>query len=307
MNLSIGYCTYKKLLRNKRYCFAKAKTDQLIVSKSQNAKEYWKLLKQAANLKTKCSIDAKRFSEYFKAISDPNDRFYQPDEDILYFNERYAQGELQVMFEELNLPISIGEIKKGISQLRNGASAGPDLLLNEFLKNGTNSLLTYLHCLFNKMYDIGYFPEQWTEGHIIPIFKKGDTNDVTNYRGITLLSTVGKLFTRILNNRLNSWAEDYDIYVEAQAGFRRGMGTTDNIFILNNLITHSLNNNQRLYCAFVDFTKAFDFVVRDILWFKLIRLGVRGKMLNIIKSIYSRVKSRVKHDNTLSEPFTCDI
>ena len=233
--------------------------------------------------------------------------FYQPDEDILYFNERYAQGELQVMFEELNLPISIGEIKKGISQLRNGASAGPDLLLNEFLKNGTNSLLTYLHCLFNKMYDIGYFPEQWTEGHIIPIFKKGDTNDVSNYRGITLLSTVGKLFTRILNNRLNSWAEDYDIYVEAQAGFRRGMGTTDNIFILNNLITHSLNNNQRLYCAFVDFTKAFDFVVRDILWFKLIRLGVRGKMLNIIKSIYSRVKSRVKHDNTLSEPFTCDI
>ena len=121
------------------------------------------------------------------------------------------------------------------------------------------------------------------------------------------MSTVGKLFTIILNNRLNSWAEDYDIYVEAQAGFRRGMGTTDNSFILNNLITHSLNNNQRLYCAFVDFTKAFDFVVRDILWFKLIRLGVRGKMVNIIKSIYSRVKSRVKHDNTLSEPFTCDI
>ena len=66
------------------------------------------------------------------------------------------------MFEELNLAISLDEIKKGISQLRNGASAGPDLLLNEFLKNGTNALLTYLHCLFDKMYDIGYFPEQWT-------------------------------------------------------------------------------------------------------------------------------------------------
>ena len=51
----------------------------------------------------------------------------------------------------------------------------------------------------------------------------------------------------------------------------------------------------------------FDFVVRDILWFKLIRLGVRGRMLNIIKSIYSCVKSRVKHDNTLSELFTCNI
>ena len=53
--------------------------------------------------------------------------------------------------------------------------------------------------------------------------------------------------------------------------------------------------------------KAFDLVVRDILWFQLIKLGVRGKMLNIIKSIYNSVKSRVKHDNTLSESFTCNI
>ena len=211
------------------------------------------------------------------------------------------------MFEELNLPISFEEIKKGVSQLRNGASAGPDLFLNEFLKKGTNGLLSYIHDLFNKLYEIGYFPESWTEGHIIPIFKKGDKNEASNYRGITLLSIIGKLFTRILNSRLNTWAEEYNIYVEAQAGFRKGMGTTDSIFILNSLITHSINQNERLYCAFVDFTKAFDFVVRDILWFKLIRLGVRGKMLNIIKSIYSSVKSRVKHDNTLSEPFTCNI
>ncbi|MCG8046233.1 MAG: reverse transcriptase family protein, partial [Candidatus Thiodiazotropha endolucinida] len=157
------------------------------------------------------------------------------------------------------------------------------------------------------LYEMGYFPESWTEGHIIPIFKKGDRNDVSNYRGITLLSIVGKLFTRILNNRLIDWAEEYNIYVEAQAGFRKNMGTTDNIFILNNLITHCINSNERLYCAFVDFTKAFDFVVRDILWFKLLKLGIRGKMLDIIKSIYSSVNSRVKQNNTLSEPFECNI
>ena len=85
------------------------------------------------------------------------------------------------------------------------------------------------------------------------------------------------------------------------------MGTTDNIFILNNLITHCLNKNERLFCAFVDFTKAFDFIVRDVLWFKLIKLGVRGKLLDIIKSIYTSVKSRVKYENFLSEPFECNI
>ena len=59
-----------------------------------------------------------------------------------------------------------------------------------------------------------------------------------NHRGITLLSTLGKLFTRVLNNRLNEWAEKYRIYCKAQAGFRQNKGTIDNFFVLNSLITH---------------------------------------------------------------------
>lgn len=191
--------------------------------------------------------------------------------------------------------------------MRNRASAGPDLYINEFFKNGSDVLLNYIHTLFNKVFEVGYFPEIWSEGFIVPIFKKGDKNEVSNYRGITLLSTVGKLFTRILNNRLNSWAEEYNIYIEAQAGFRTNMSTIDNIFILNALISHNLNSNTHLYCAFIDFTKAFDYVVRNILWYKLIKEGVRGKILDIIKSMYNAVKSKVKHENALSEAFTCNI
>ena len=181
------------------------------------------------------------------------------------------------------------------------------MLLNEFFKNGLETLVIYLHKLFNKLFQIGYFPENWSEGFIVPIFKKGDMNEVSNYRGITLLSTLGKLFTRILNNRLNKWAEEYNVYIEAQAGFRKHMSTIDNIFVLNGLITHCINNNEYLYCCFVDFTKAFEYVERDILWYKLIKIGVRGRMLDIIKLIYTSVKSRVKNNNILSESFSCDI
>ena len=235
------------------------------------------------------------------------DRFYQVDDDILYFNERYVRGEFQTMFNELNTEISFPELLSAIKQLRNGASRGPDLLLNEFFKKGTDVLVHYLHELFNKLFQMGYFPEKWSEGFIVPIFKKGDINDVSNYRGITLLSTVGKLFTRILNNRLNKWAEEYSIYIEAQAGFRKLMSTVDNIFVLNGLITHCLNNNDYLYCCFVDFTKAFDYIDREILWYKLIKIGVRWEMLNIIQSIYSTFKSKVKNINILSEAFACNI
>ena len=71
-----------------------------------------------------------------------------------------------------------------------------------------------------------------------------------------MLSVVGKLFTSILNNRLNDWAENYNVYIEAQAGFRKGMCTTDNIFILHGLISHCININEKLFSAFVDFQKS---------------------------------------------------
>ncbi len=149
------------------------------------------------------------------------------------------------------------------------------------------------------------FPDSWSDGHIIPLHKKGNINSTNNYRGITLVSTVGKLFTRVLNNRLSAWAEQYFVYIEAQAGFRKNMSTVDHIFVLHSLITKFTNKGSKLFCAFVDFTKAFDYVVRDNLWYKLLQLGVKGKMLNVIKSMYNNVKTRVKYNNQLSDEFPC--
>ena len=83
------------------------------------------------------------------------------------------------------------------------------------------------------------------------------------------------------------------------------MGTVDNIFVFHGLITHLLNNKKTLYTALVDFTKAFDYLVRDVIWYKLIKYGVRGKMLDIIKSMYDHVRSSVKYNNTLSDDFSC--
>ncbi|MEW8146389.1 MAG: hypothetical protein AB2788_11585, partial [Candidatus Thiodiazotropha endolucinida] len=194
---------FKRIIRRKRFEYDKSKTDKLVVSQHKNVKEYWRMLKQMAHVENKSSVTSEKFAEYFQAINNPNDTFYQADDDILFFNERYIRGEFQVMFEELNAEISLFEIQKAVKQLKNGASGGPDLFLNEFFKNGSDTLLKYIHTLFNKLFEIGYFPDKWSDGFIVPIYKKGDKNEPVNYRGITLLSTIGKLSTRILNNRLN--------------------------------------------------------------------------------------------------------
>ena len=170
---------------------------------------------------------------------------------------------------------------------------------------GINKMANYLCKQFNVIFQKGYFPIIWTEGFIVPLHKKGDINQVENYRGITLLSTLGKLFSHILNTRLMEWAEEYHIYMEAQAEFRENMGTIDNIFVLHGVINHLLNENKKLYAAFIDYTKAFDYVVRENMWYKLLKYGIRGKIIDIIRSMYENIKSRVKYDNQLSNDFTC--
>ena len=154
-----------------------------------------------------------------------------------------------------------------------------------------NNIKSRLHVLFNKIFDTGYFPDIFGDGYIVPSHKKCSTENVEKYRGITLLSVVGKLFTSILNARLNSWAEQYHIYIKTQSGFRKGMCTVDNCFVLQSLISHCLNSNIfcKVFAAFVDIKKAFDYVVRDVLWYKLIKSGVRGKILNASQAMYNNI------------------
>ena len=133
--------------------------------------------------------------------------------------------------------------------------------------------------LFNKILGAGHFPFSWSEGVIVPVFKKKDPCDVHNYRGITLVSCLSKIFTSEINKRLNDWVENDDILSDDQYGFRKGRTTVDAIFVLKAFIDTILSEKGRLFCAFVDMTHAFDTVYLNGLWLKLFKTGVYCKML----------------------------
>ena len=98
--------------------------------------------------------------------------------------------------------------------------------------------------------------------------KKGDDKNPDNYRGMSLLSVVSKVFTAILNKRLYTWAEHEQKISKEQAGFRKGYSAVDHIFTLTSVITKKLNSKRggKVYVAFVDYKKAFDTVNREALW-----------------------------------------
>lgn len=148
-------------------------------------------------------------------------------------------------------------------------------------------LIPSLHTLFNNILEAECFPAEWSSALIVPIHKKGVTTDPNNFRGISLMSWLCKLFTSILNKRLAKVYSDQEILTDAQFGFRSGLSTVDAIFALQYIISKPLSTKKkRLYCCFVDFRKAFDFVDRVSLWYKLIKLGIRGKFLKVIKGLY---------------------
>ena len=105
--------------------------------------------------------------------------------------------------EDLDREITMGELDAAIKGLKGNKAAGMDYVLNEFIVNSSTEVKYVIILLFNSILSLEHFPSCWAAGEIVPIFKSGDKNNVNNYRGITLLSCLGKLFTRVLNNLFN--------------------------------------------------------------------------------------------------------
>ena len=130
---------------------------------------------------------------------------------------------------------------------------------------------------------------------------------MNNYRGITLLSCLGKLFSACINNRLTNFVESMNIIGEEQAAFRGGYSNLDHVFVLNELINIYLNQNKRMYCCFIDYQKAFDTIDRSALWSKIISNGINGKILRVVHNMYKSAKSCIKQQSRKSGFFSCNM
>ena len=121
-----------------------------------------------------------------------------------------------------------------------------------------------IHPLLMKIWESEQIPEEWKEGYLVKLLKKGDLSSCNNWRGIMLLSVPSKILTRIILERLK---KDLDKTLrEEQAGFRQDRSCTDHIATLRIIIEQSLEWQSPLHFVFIDFQKAFDSVDRDVIW-----------------------------------------
>ena len=150
----------------------------------------------------------------------------------------------EMFIDELDRSISKEEVRQSIRNLKQGKAPGLDNLCGEYLKNAEANITPFLTLLFNKIYDSSCFPSEWCNSIIIQLFKRGNETDPDNFRGISLLSVVSKVFTAILNKRLYSWQEKEGKISKEQRGFRKHYSTTDHNFTLTSIMKRELYSRK---------------------------------------------------------------
>jgi len=196
------------------------------------------------------------------------------------------------------------EVEEAIKKLKKKKSAGIDGIRNEAWKYASDKVKERLREILNKIWRGEGWPEEWKEGIICPIFKKGDKTKAGNYRGVTLMCTSYKIYAMIVEKRLREEVERIEILPETQAGFRKGRSGIDNIYILKTAIEKAINKKEgKLFVFFMDLKAAFDKVKREKVWKVLRERGIKEELVQNIERIYKETKNKVKVGNEYTESF----
>ena len=189
----------------------------------------------------------------------------------------------------------------------NNKSSGIDSNIAEIYKSTFSHISQFLLKFFNPIFTSGDYPKSFGEGIIVPVFKGGDVEDSKNYRGITLINIISKIYLQILLNRLTKWSIDNETLIDNQFGFQKGKSTISCNYILHSVIARTLALKKKLYCCFIDYEKCFDKITRSHLFHKLITENVSSRFVRAIKSMYNAVKASVRYQSELSPFFTSNI
>ncbi len=315
---------FDKLLRQRKRAYQRGLLIDIETCDTKDPRKFWNYIQKLGPRK-KNSIPWEVYDEFGNICSDRetvlkkwkteychllNDNPGSYDEEFYEFiirdkehQEREMQDPLYNSNNDLNKPLEFAEVEKMVNRAKSGKSAGTDGIPNEVLKS--HNVIKCLHVLFQLCFDSGLIPSIWTQSIICPIPKNktSDPRVPLNYRGLSILSCVYKIYTAILNNRILSYLEENDLLHDEQNGFRSKRSCTDHIFSLCSIIKNSMNSDQDIFACFVDFRKAFDFVPRDMLLHRLLELGVDGKIYYAIRGVYMKASCSVKINGTMSDWF----
>lgn len=267
---------------------------------NQRMGQVYQVVKQLCNKKTNKSMPIKdKQNNTLSSEKEQKERWKEHFQEVL--NRKEPENTVSIDITETPLELDIDlyaptklEIQRALKSLRNRKAPGIDQLNAELFKADVKQTSDILYPVFKEIWENNIIPDNWSEGDIIRIPKKGDLTNCNNWRGITLLSIPSKVFCKILISRIKT-AIDRTLRQE-QAGFRQGRSCIDHIFVLRNILEQCAEWQRKIIINFVDFEKAFDSLHRQGLWTILKSYGIPEKIIQLIKAFYDNFKCTVDSD-----------
>ena len=209
----------------------------------------------------------------------------------------------------LDDPFTVEELDLAIKDLKNNKARSFDQITNEILKcSGKIYKNAFLH-LFNSISRVCVYPSSWKKDILHPIHKSNEKDDPNNFRGISIASCFGKLFIKLLKNRLQTFLDDKNAISKHQGSGKKNSRTSDHLMVIKCLIDKIVKGEKKkLYACFVDVKKAYDCTNRELLFHKLLtEYGVGGNFLRIIQSLYDNHEVYVRVSDGLLQPILTTI
>ena len=188
-------------------------------------------------------------------------------------------------------------------------SAGLDNIPNKLLKIAAEVVAPSLTKIFIQSIITGIFPEEWKEARVSPLYKNGAKNDPSNYRPISVIPTVSKIYEKIIYDQLYDYLNTYNLLTHCQSGFRSFHSTLTALLEATNDWSVNIDNGMLNGVVFIDLKKAFDTIDHEILLLKLSNYGVDSTCLKLFESYLTNRSQKCKVNGELSNssPLTCGI
>ena len=239
---------------------------------------------------------ANQFNNHFTTVA------AKIEKKIVKTNKKYYDFLTNPMEKTFSLyPTNPTEVEDHIKNLNVRKSVGPYSIPNQILKEFNSLFSIPISLIFNMSLESGVFPQKMKIALVIPIFKKGDNQDCNNYRPISLLPNISKLFEKLIHNRLSKFLEENKCLFSKQFGFRNKHSTTHALIDITETVRKALDDNEFACGVFLDFKKAFDTVNHRILLKKLEHYGVRGHAIKWFTSYLTERKQYTTVNNTNSQ------
>ena len=299
------------------YLNTQEKYEEIIQAKVEDTKLFYRLVnKQRSCIKTatdvlhfggksfSSSVDvAGAFSEHFQQLATPsNNPLFDAEYENQVTFDRLLIESIALQQEETIEPVTLKKVNTIVKSFKSNKAKDPFGISAEHLKHAPRILLRVLTALMNRILHSGYIPSLLKQGILAPVLKKKkDATLPTNYRGITVLSVLGKVLERILLNRTKDRTELHQSIL--QRGFFSGSSAINASLIISEAQNEAKENSTPLKLVTLDACKAFDVVWQDSLLRKIFNIGIGGSLWTCIKNLYEGAQMKVKWLGHVSPPF----